>query len=437
MICTKKGTYEGEKTALVLRNDIYQSNLLVDSRKFFDLLGTKIFLLGLRGLNPRFSEQDKYYDKEFPNLFIPTSKLTELFGNTKYLAELKPACKKLFDTIIELNSANGGFTLYHLFDKLEYKPNEGLYLQFSRYMRPYILDLFQARGYTRINVKYLFKLSSPYAVRLLELLLQYQNIKLFKELMEIKRKMTIEEIRFALNVPEGTYKDRIDHFKKFVLDGPIREINSRTPYIVRYETIKEGRRVVAFEFIMDTYKVPKDDEDTVQFKRGNDAIKTLCSLGFTERVARTIFLKCLDEADCFSRINRAQAVLSRNKRPIRNRLGFLRKAIEEDWQVGRERGRRIEKDALSTVSQRQARINDSVATIGEILESMSLLPIEKEPPKQPRRINIGKKQISYNLAETFIKYIRKGEMLESIKENLQTYNTTIEKFVEICEKNGL
>ena len=61
MICTKKGTYEGEKTALVLRNDIYQSNLLVDSRKFFDLLGTKIFLLGLRGLNPRFSEQDKYY----------------------------------------------------------------------------------------------------------------------------------------------------------------------------------------------------------------------------------------------------------------------------------------------------------------------------------------------------------------------------------------
>ena len=101
----KKG--KNEERALVLRNDVYQSNPLVNSRKVFDLLGMRIFLLGLRGLNPHFSEQDKYYDKEFPDLFIPTSKLTEIFGNTKYLAELKPACKKLFDTIIELNSADG------------------------------------------------------------------------------------------------------------------------------------------------------------------------------------------------------------------------------------------------------------------------------------------------------------------------------------------
>ena len=194
---------KNEETALVLRNDVYQSNPLVNSRKVFDLLGMRIFLLGLRGLNPHFSEQDKYYDKEFPKLFIPTSKLTELFGNTKYLAELKPACKKLFDTIIELNSVNGGFELYHLFRKLKYEPGEGLYLQFDELLRPYILDLFQTKGYTRINVEYLFKLSSPYAMRLLELLLQYQNIKFFKELMEIKRKMTVEELRFTLNVPDA------------------------------------------------------------------------------------------------------------------------------------------------------------------------------------------------------------------------------------------
>ena len=421
-----------EETTLVLRNDVYQANPLVNSRKVFDLLGMRIFLLGLRGLNPHFSEQDKYYDKEFPALFIPTSKLTELFGNTKYLAELKSACKKLFDTIIELNKSNGGFELYHLFRKLKYEPGEGLYLQFDELLRPYILDLFQSNGYTRINVEYLFKLSSPYAMRLLELLLQYQNVKLFKELMEIKRRMTIEELRFALNVPEEAYIDRMDNFRKFVLDDPIKEINTRPPYIVRYETVKEGRRVVAFEFTMDTYNVPKDYEgDNYKFKYGKEAILTLCSLGFSERVAQAIFAKCLDAADCFSRINRAQAVLARHRRPIKNKLGFLRRAIEEDWQVGIERSQRMEKSVNRT------RSNDSMTAIGDILKSMPFNSIEDSILAKSQLINIGRKQMARSLAEIFMRYIRKGEMLDSVKESLEDYNTTIEKFTEICEKHGI
>ena len=433
--------------ALVLRNDVCQSNPLVNARKVFDLLGMRIFLLGLRGLNPHFSDQDKYYDKEFPSLFIPTSKLTELFGNTKYLAELKPACKKLFDTIIELNHANGGFELYHLFRELKYEPGEGLYLQFDELLRPYILDLFQTRGYTRINVEYLFKLSSPYAIRLLELLLQYQNIKLFKELMEIKRKMTIEELRFVLNVPEGAYSDRVDNFRKFVLDDPIKEINVRTPYIVRYQTVKEGRRVVAFEFIMDTYKVPKDEkDDSYQFGRSCYAIETLCSLGFTEKVARAIFAKCLDEADCFSRINRAQGLLDRNKRPVKNKLGFLRKAIEENWQIGRRRTSRGGKPIASAEGRSLAKVDDSAMTsIGEILSSMSFgsgnkqvkPPEDPMPEMPPQPIKIGRKKMARPLAETFIKYIRKGEMLEAVEESLKDFNTTIEKFTALCNKHGI
>ena len=432
---------KNKEPALVLRNDVYQNNPLVNSRKVFDLLGMRIFLLGLRGLNPHFSEQDKYYDKEFPALFIPTSKLTEIFGNTKYLAELKPACKKLFDTIIELNHADGGFELYHLFRKLKYEPGEGLYLQFDELLRPYILDLFQTGGYTRINVEYLFKLSSPYAVRLLELLLQYQNIKLFKELMEIKRKMTIEEIRFALNVPEGTYSDRIDNFKKFVLDDPIKEINTRTPYIVRYDAIKEGRKVVAFEFTMDTYNVPKDKEENYNSKRSGEAIRALCSLGFAERDARAIFVKCQDTADCFSRINRAQAVLARNKKPVENKLGFLREAIENDWQVERKatkdstRSRKVSrgKELVEAVDS----FDDSMTLIGEILKSTFSKPVKEEPPEKPKFIKIGRKEMPYGLAETFIKYIRKKEMLDSVKNGLKDYNTTIEKFTIICEKYGI
>ena len=424
-----------EKNVIVLRNDIYQSNPLIKARKTFDILGMKIFMLGLCGLNPRFSEKDKFFDLNFKEIFIPVNKLVEMFGNTWYLSELKSACKKLFNAIVELDHSDGGFELYHLFRKLKYVPSEGLYIWFDELLRPYILDLLWSKGYTRINVEYFFRLSSPYAMRLLELLLQYQNIKSFKKLMEIRRRLTIEELRFALNVPDGAYRNRIDNFKKFVLDTPIREINTRTPYIVRYETVKEGRNIVAFEFIMDTYNVPKDDNITRKFEINREAIQALCSLGFTERTARAIFEKCQDESDCFSRINRAQALLARSKKPIKNKLGFLRKAIEEDWRVVRDDARRPEMRSMSVKDQARTKVDDSMTSIGEIL--VSVQTAEDFVSTKPQPIKIGKKQMSRGLAEIFLKYIRQGQMLDNIRENLKDYNTTIEKFAAICEKNGL
>lgn len=405
-----------EERALVLRKDVYQSNPLVQARKNFDIIATRIFLLGLRGLNPHFSENDKYFDADFKEMFISTAKLTELFGgNTWYLHDLEKVCDKMFHTVIKLRPADGGFELYHLFRKLKYVQNDGLYIWFEELLRPYILDLFKSRGYTRINVEYLFKLSSPYAVRLLELLLQYQNIKDFKDLMEIRRTLTIEEIRFALNVPENAYSDRIDNFRKYVLDDPIREINTQTPYIVRYETIKEKRRVVAFEFIMDTYKVPVESLNGIKAEAANDAIKLLCSLGFNEKTSRIIFKKCADVQDCFSRVNRAQALLNRQKKPVRNKLGFLRKAIEENWQMNGEPA--PNRSADSSLEQSESN--------------------EVFPRIKPKNLRIGRQNIPYTVAKVYIEAIRKGEHLSLIKSSLKDFNATIEKFTKICEKYGL
>ena len=83
---------EDKESLPALRKDIYQSNPLIQARKDFDVIGMRIFFLGLQGLNPHFSENDKYFDENFNKLFIPTKKLVEIFGgNTKYLIELKKA----------------------------------------------------------------------------------------------------------------------------------------------------------------------------------------------------------------------------------------------------------------------------------------------------------------------------------------------------------
>ena len=403
-----------EENSLVLRKDIYQSNPLIQARKDFDMIGMRIFLLGLRTLNPHFSEKDQYFDVDFKETFIPTSKLTELFGgNTWYLHDLEKVCHKMFHTVIKIRPEDGGFELYHLFRKLKYVPNKGIYIWFEELLRPYILDLVESRAYTRINVEYLFKLSSPYAVRLLELLLQYQNIKQFKEPMEIKRTLTIVELRFALNVPEGAYSDRMNNFRKYVLDDPIREINERTPYIVRYETVKEGRRVIAFEFTMDTYKVPIEDASSY---RRNDAIKLLCSLGFDEKSAREIFKSCSNVQDCFERINRARSLLDRQKNPVQNKLGFLRKAIEGDWQINGQPSRNgNDNSELPLINSDEAR-----------------------PKRKPKKnLRVAGKTIPYSIVNVYIDAIRKGEHLELVKKGLKDFNLTIEHFVKLCEKNRI
>ena len=408
---------EKEEAAIVLRGDVYQANPMIQARKDFGLMGMRIFFLGLQGINPHLSDKDRYYDEDFKDMFIPTNKLTKLFGNTNYLFKLREACIKLFDATVELNYADGGFKLMHMFEELEYRPRDGLYLQFSRKMRPYILDLFESRGYTRINISYLFGLSSTYAVRLFELLLQYQNIETFKQTQEIRRKFTIEELRFVLNVPNGAYADRVNNFRSRVLDVAVKEINANTPYIVRYVTVKEGRKVIAFEFTMDTFKVPIEELNGYKPNSSNDAIEVLKSMGFAERDAQAIFKQCEDVNDCFSRINRARGLLDRQKKPVRNRLGFLRKAIEKGWQVGRAP---VEKQKTPT---RSIRLHDNYET--------EETPVQKD-------ISIGRKKIPYTIAKSIIDHLQdSGDTGKMALDYLKEFNVSMDKFIAACEKNGL
>ena len=243
---------KSQKALVKLRQDIYQSNPLMESCKKFSLLEHRVFYLGLRGVNPHLSDNDKFHDTEFHEIFIPNDQLKEMFGNSWYLSELKPLCEKLFDSKICFEDDRGGWELIHIFRKLKYIPAEGLYLQFDELMRPYILDLME-KSYTKIGWQPIFALSSPYAMRLLELMMQYQNIPGMDKI--IKRSLTVEEIRFFLNVPADAYQSRQDNFRRFVLDMPIAEINRKTKYHMDYTVFKIGRKTSHFEFTLDTSRV--------------------------------------------------------------------------------------------------------------------------------------------------------------------------------------
>ena len=318
----------------VLRDEVYQSNPIIESRKDMDSLSVRVFLLGLRAINPHFSKKDKHFDLEFNEVFFPNEMLRNLFGHSEYLTQLKKDCQKIFDIIIELNHKDGGFVLMHLFQKLKYVPNKGLYLKFDDLMRPYILDLFQSRGYTKINVEQIFKLTSTYSIRLVELLLQYQNIPLYQSGQHIIREMSVEEVRFALNVPEFAYEGRMNNFRKKVLDEPIDEINKKTIYKMKYDVLKSGRNVTGFRFHMDISEVPiaisSPKSDELKFSLMSPAVMDEF---IRLTVAENIFKKCTGNNDCLLRMRYAEDALDEYKtnNVVKNPLAFLRKAIENDW----------------------------------------------------------------------------------------------------------
>lgn len=243
---------KAKKSLAKLRHDIYQSNPLVESCKKFSTIEHRVFYLGLRGINPHLSDNDKYFDRDFPEIFIPNEQLKGLFGNHWYLSELKPLCEKLFDSKICFSDDRGAWELIHIFRKLKYEPKEGLYIQFDDLMRPYILDLME-KSYTKMGWEPIFSISSPYAMRLLELMLQYQNIPSMET--KIVRNFTEEDIRFYLNVPENAYKGRQDNFRKKVLDVPMAEINRKTKYFMDYTVFKIGRKTSHFEITLEVKPV--------------------------------------------------------------------------------------------------------------------------------------------------------------------------------------
>lgn len=406
----------------LVRDTVYQSNPLIEARKDFDLTGMRIFILGLQGLNPHFSPNDKFFDEEFKELFIPVAKLAEILGNTWYLHDLNAACTKLFNATIKIDQV-GGTVLSRLFRKLEYVPGEGLYIRFDNLLKPYLLNLSESHGYTRIDASQIFKLSSTYAIRLLELLLQYQNVKEFRLRQEITREIKLDRLRFFLNVPEDAYTGRLNNFRRFVLDGPIREINSRSVYSLRYRTIKKGRTVTGFEFKLDMSRVPLSVSDARNPKFRNDAIEALKTLGFTEQISRAIFAKCLDAADCFSRINRAQALLDRSKTPIRNKAGFLRRAIEDDWKVP---GGNLERKKSPKAT--------GFLSLSEIFEPV--LKALRTPKPAPKNGNSTPhvKNNKYNLPESIVQdltqWLENEMSLETAQIVLSSYNLTLEQFRE-------
>jgi plasmid replication initiation protein len=180
---------------------------------------------------------------------LSVSKLRDISGSKSnaIYADMKAAVNHLYERSITIEkSPNGeGSPTKKLktrwIQSAIYSDEEGLIrLRFAKDILPYLNQL--TTQFTSYSLKEVASLTSAYAYRLYELLVQYRDIG--------SREISLENLRRWLDL--GEKYGAIYDLKKRVVDPAVKQINDSTPYRVKYTQKKSGRLVThfIFEFIL-------------------------------------------------------------------------------------------------------------------------------------------------------------------------------------------
>ena len=226
--------------------DIRQANKLVEACKQFDILEGRLFCLGAMELYPQLVEGKG--DTEFTEVKIETEDIQKLFGgHPEYYRRLRAAARKLQGRLVDVRDSddeNIGWKSLNIFRRMEFdKKKGGLIIRFSDDMKPYLLELVD-KSYTRVAGKVIFALSSPYAIRIIELMLEWQNFPDVRRTHKITRSFTIKELR-ALLVIGSKYK-AIRDFTRYIVKAAADDINASTEYRMEFDTQKTGRKTIGY-----------------------------------------------------------------------------------------------------------------------------------------------------------------------------------------------
>jgi len=343
---------------------------------------------------------------------------------------------------VTLDYKNGGFKLMHIFDVLEYLQNDGLYIQFDPKMKPYLLELVEG-GYTALNIEQIFKLTSTYAVRLIELCMQRRNMT---KCSIIERKLTIEEIRFYLNVPDDAYEGRIDHFKRSVLDNPILEIERVTDFRMSYHVEKEGRRIKQFVFELDlskisskTFDIKIDNKKLPKSAPYADVQGELIKQGFSAKSAKEILNKVNDNVEVGLRLDYALKILPEyhKKTPIKNKQGFLRKAILEDWRKNDIKSKNAMNISAASKEKNNVELNNLDAEKAKVQGRIDLANDAMKKTGITAKDLQGEEAAMPKMAVDMVKaeLLKGGEMTEDATNFLKLFKFTPERFKQVYMAN--
>lgn len=127
-----------------------------------------------------------------------------------------------------------------------------LELVFAPDVIPLITELEQS--FTSYELKQISSLTSKYAIRLYELLIQWRSVGKTPVFL-------VDDFRFKLGLGSDEYKI-MSNFKKKVLDIAVTQINEKTDIVTAYEQHKAGRNITGFSFSFSSKKTRDDESES-------------------------------------------------------------------------------------------------------------------------------------------------------------------------------
>ena len=244
----------------VLKNDlVIKSNTLIEACFNLSLTEYRILQIAFTELSEYESDKGLFHTREFKVYAQDYSKIFNIDESNAY-GLLREASERMFNR-------------YFTYDRVYQKPDfiesvKSRWVQKISYAdtQGYIKfqladDVFTMIGqlkdcFTRYKLSKTAQLTSVYAIRFYEMMIQWQSTKIVPiiELSTLRERLAIEEHEYP----------RIYDFKKYVLEPAIKQINKHTDITVSYEQHKQGRVITGFSF---KFKQKKDDKPKLAFQR--------------------------------------------------------------------------------------------------------------------------------------------------------------------------
>ncbi|KFN04703.1 replication initiation protein [Bacillus clarus] len=245
-------------------NIVSKSNTLIEANSRLNLVEQKMLLCLASNIEPN--------DRDFKTYTFPIKHFHDLLGlsgSTKY-SELSKITKELLSKVIEIRAGEELIQVSWLSSAI-YNRNKGtIDMRFDPLLKPFLLEL--SNKFTSYRLANVVKLKSTYAIRIYELLKQYEDLK--------ERTISLENLRYYLDAMD-VYPNYAN-FKQRVLKPSQKELNQKTDISFEFEEIKLARKVQKIRFIIRSQK--KKDPDLVHFEKKLDKFQQ--SNTFEQKIKR-------------------------------------------------------------------------------------------------------------------------------------------------------
>ncbi|HAV2819354.1 TPA: replication initiation protein RepM [Acinetobacter baumannii] len=226
---------------------VVKDNALINASYNLDLAEQRLILLAILEARESNIPSDRdltIHAESYINHF-------NVHRNTAYKV-LKDACKNLFERRFSYQKLTAKGNLENVMSRwvqrVSYVENEALVrIRFSDDVVPLITNL--EKHFTSYELEQVSSLTSAYAIRLYELLIAWRSTGKVS-MLETK------ELRSRLGVLD-TEHQRMESFKRRVLEPAIQQINDHTDIKAEYEQHKRGRSIIGFSFKFKQKQQPK------------------------------------------------------------------------------------------------------------------------------------------------------------------------------------